>query len=61
MKAFVITMSSIESSYAAHTARGIQGFNHPDWPALRVAIEVLNSLESYLWVMRGLIRRIVTD
>src|ERR1700754_3803148 len=49
-KAYVVTMPSIESSYAAHTAKGIQGFSHPDWPALRVAIEVLNSLESYLWV-----------
>jgi hypothetical protein len=43
-------MTSIESSYAAHTAKGIQGFDNPDWPALRVAIEVMNSLESYLWV-----------
>jgi len=42
-------MPSIESSFAVHTARGFQGFGHQQHAALRVAMEVLNALESYLW------------
>ena len=30
--------------------KGIQGFEHPDYPALRVAVEVLSATESFLWV-----------
>lgn len=31
-----------------------QGFDHPDLPALTVAINVLNAMESYLWkAIRG--------
>lgn len=53
-KAIVINMPSIESSFAYHVARGPQGFNHPDRPALTVAVSVLNAMESYLWkAIRG--------
>lgn len=33
-----------------HTSRGIQGFDHPDLPALRITLAVMNATESYLWV-----------
>lgn len=53
-KALVMSMPSIESSYAYHAAKGPQGFDHPDNAALTVAISVLNAMESYLWkAIRG--------
>jgi Zn-dependent M16 (insulinase) family peptidase len=48
-KAIVMSLPTIESSYVNHTTRSIRGFNHPEFPALRVALEVLNATESYLW------------
>jgi len=48
-KATVVNLPTIESSYVNHTTRAIQGFDHPDAPALVVALEVLNAAESYLW------------
>ncbi|KAI0080089.1 hypothetical protein K474DRAFT_1590638 [Panus rudis PR-1116 ss-1] len=48
-KAVVVSLPTIESSFVTHTTKGLQGFNHPDYPALRVASEVLNATESYLW------------
>ncbi|CCM05163.1 uncharacterized protein FIBRA_07372 [Fibroporia radiculosa] len=48
-KAVVVSLPTIESSYVSHTSKGIQGFAHPEYPALRVALEVLNATESYLW------------
>ncbi|KAL6304310.1 Metalloenzyme, LuxS/M16 peptidase-like protein [Sparassis latifolia] len=48
-KAVVVSLPTIESSFVAHTAKGIQGFDHPDFPAIRVALEALNATESYLW------------
>ncbi|KAF9460806.1 Metalloenzyme, LuxS/M16 peptidase-like protein [Collybia nuda] len=48
-KAIVMSLPTIESSYATHTTKGIQGFDHPDYPIIRVALEVLNATESYLW------------
>jgi hypothetical protein len=50
MQAIVVALPSVESCFASHTAKGIQGYGHPEWPALRIAIELLNALESYLWV-----------
>jgi len=44
-----MSLPTIESSYVTHTTKGIEGFNHPDYPTLRVALEVLNATESYLW------------
>ena len=34
----------------SHTSRGVLGFDHPDVPALRVTLNVMNATESYLWV-----------
>lgn len=48
-KAVVVTHPSIESSYGIHTSAAIQGFNHADQAALRVACEVLDATESFLW------------
>ncbi|EDR15625.1 uncharacterized protein LACBIDRAFT_300739 [Laccaria bicolor S238N-H82] len=48
-KAIIMSLPTIESSYVTHTTKGIEGFNHPDYPVLRVALEVLNATESYLW------------
>jgi len=48
-KAAVMSLPTIESSFVTHTAKGIQGFDHPEYPAIRVALEVLNATESYLW------------
>ncbi|KAJ4001026.1 Metalloenzyme, LuxS/M16 peptidase-like protein [Lentinula boryana] len=48
-KALVMSLPTIESSYVTHTSKGIQGFGHPQYPAFRVALEVLNATESYLW------------
>ncbi|EPQ60716.1 hypothetical protein GLOTRDRAFT_30984 [Gloeophyllum trabeum ATCC 11539] len=48
-KAVVVSLPTIESSFVTHTTKGIQGFAHPEYPALRVASEVLNATESYLW------------
>ncbi|KAJ2928846.1 hypothetical protein H1R20_g8241, partial [Candolleomyces eurysporus] len=48
-KATVMSLPTIESSFATHTTKGIQGFNDPKYPAARLAQEVLNATESYLW------------
>ncbi|KAL1951615.1 hypothetical protein VTO73DRAFT_764 [Trametes versicolor] len=48
-KAVVVSLPTIESSFATHTAKGVQGWAHPEYPAMRVAVEVLNATESYLW------------
>ncbi|KAF8078531.1 Metalloenzyme, LuxS/M16 peptidase-like protein [Lyophyllum atratum] len=48
-KGIVMSLPTIESSYVTHTTKGIQGFDHPEYPVIRVALEVLNATESYLW------------
>ncbi|TFK77013.1 hypothetical protein BDN72DRAFT_830184 [Pluteus cervinus] len=48
-QAIVMSLPTIESSFVTHLTRSIQGFNHPEYPALYVALEVLNATESYLW------------
>jgi hypothetical protein len=50
LQAIVMSLGTIESSFVTHTTKGIQGFNHPEYPAIRVALEVLNATEGYLWV-----------
>ena len=45
-----MSLPTIESSYVMHTTKAIQGFDHPEYPVIRVAAEVLNATESYLWV-----------
>ncbi|KAI0788552.1 Metalloenzyme, LuxS/M16 peptidase-like protein [Abortiporus biennis] len=48
-KAVVVALPTIESAFVTHTTKGIQGFSHPEHPAMSVAVEVLNATESYLW------------
>ncbi|KAL0580364.1 hypothetical protein V5O48_001609 [Marasmius crinis-equi] len=48
-KAIVMTLPTIESSYVTHSTKAIKGFDHPEYPAFRVALEVLNATESFLW------------
>ncbi|KAF8271486.1 Metalloenzyme, LuxS/M16 peptidase-like protein [Lactarius quietus] len=48
-QAIVVTLPTIESSFVKHIGKGIQGFNHPDYPALLIASEVLDGSESFLW------------
>lgn len=45
-----MSLPTIESSFVTHITKGIQGFNNPKYPAIRLALEVLNATESYLWV-----------
>jgi Zn-dependent M16 (insulinase) family peptidase len=42
-------MSAIEGSYGVMYAKGPEGFDHPDLPALTLANSTLNASESYLW------------
>jgi len=48
-KAILMSLPTIESSYVTHTTKSVRGFNHPEYPVLRVALEVLNATESFLW------------
>ncbi|EKM61160.1 uncharacterized protein PHACADRAFT_247588 [Phanerochaete carnosa HHB-10118-sp] len=48
-KAVIVSLPTIESSFVSHYAKGIEGHAHPQYPALRVAGEILNATESYLW------------
>jgi len=48
-KGVITPLSTIESSFAVFSAKGIAGWNEPDSAALAVTISVLNALESYLW------------
>ncbi|KAF8592090.1 hypothetical protein K439DRAFT_1401667 [Ramaria rubella] len=48
-KAVVMTLPSIESAYAIHSTNTIRGFDHPEYPTLRVTLEVLNATEGFLW------------
>jgi len=45
-----MSLPTIESSFVTHTTKGIMGFDHPEYPAVRVALEVLNATENYFWV-----------
>lgn len=45
-----MSLPTIESSFVTYTSKGIQGFNNKEYPIVRVALEVLNATESYLWV-----------
>ncbi|KAJ6519911.1 Metalloenzyme, LuxS/M16 peptidase-like protein [Mycena sanguinolenta] len=48
-KGVVMGLPTIESSYVTHSTKAIKGFNHPEYAAFRIALEVLNATESYLW------------
>jgi hypothetical protein len=44
-----MSLPTIESSWARSTTKCIQGFDHAEYPVMRVALEVLNAAEGYLW------------
>ncbi|KAF9963915.1 hypothetical protein BGZ65_006325 [Modicella reniformis] len=48
-KGYIINMPSIESSFASHTARGPTDFLDPDYAALLVLSECLDTLEGPFW------------
>jgi hypothetical protein len=56
----VVSLPTIESSFALHTTRSISGFDHPDAAALRLACEVLDGAESFLWVGCGALRTFIS-
>jgi Zn-dependent M16 (insulinase) family peptidase len=56
-----MSLPTIESSFVTHTTNGIAGFKHPDYPVLRVAVEVLNATESYLWVSMLLLQKALRE
>ena len=45
-----MSLPTIENSFAYHTTKGIQGFDHAEYPVVRLALEILNAREGYLWV-----------
>ncbi|THH10161.1 hypothetical protein EW145_g1526 [Phellinidium pouzarii] len=47
-KASMIVLCPVHG-FSTHTTKTIKGFEHPEYPALRLALEVLNASESYLW------------
>lgn len=42
-------LSTIESSFAVFTARGIPEYTHEDFASLVVTLTILNAMESFLW------------
>ena len=51
---YVIPMPTIDSSFAYSTARGLDSYDHPNLPALLVAVAFMNTVEGPLWVaVRG--------
>ena len=48
-KVVVFGLSSIESSFSYHVAKGPDDWTHPDQAALTVARSVLNAMEGFLW------------
>ncbi|GAA5862491.1 hypothetical protein JCM1840_004200 [Sporobolomyces johnsonii] len=48
-KIIIYGLSSIESSFAYHVAKGPDSWTHEDQPALTVARAVLNAMEGFLW------------
>ncbi|KAG8802435.1 hypothetical protein FRC17_006413, partial [Serendipita sp. 399] len=48
-KAVIVSLPTIESSFAIHCSQAFTGFDHPDYPPLCMALEVLDGTESFLW------------
>jgi hypothetical protein len=46
----ILSLSTIETSFATHATQAITRWDHPDYPALRLTCNVLDGVESYLWV-----------
>jgi Zn-dependent M16 (insulinase) family peptidase len=52
--AYVIPMPTIDSSFANSSAKGLDSYDHPQLPALMVAMAYMNAVEGPLWVaVRG--------
>lgn len=52
--AYIVPMSTVDSSFASSTALGPSSFDDPNLPALMVALSYLNAVEGPLWVaVRG--------
>nr|POE63152.1 uncharacterized protein c3h1.02c [Quercus suber] len=52
--AFIVPMATIDSSFALLTSKGVDSSQHPDLPALMVAISYMDAVEGPLWVgVRG--------
>ena len=52
--AYIVPMSTIDSSFVLLTAKGIDSYDHPDLPALMVARAYMDAVEGPLWVaVRG--------
>ena len=52
--AYIIPMATIDSSFGLLTAKGPDSYDHPDFPALRVARAYMDAVEGPLWVaVRG--------
>ena len=45
-----MSLPTIESTFVFLTTKCIRGFDHSEYPMIRVALEVLNATEGYLWV-----------
>ena len=41
-------LPTIENSWAILATKGIQGFDHAEYPAIGLALEILNASEGYL-------------
>lgn len=53
-KSYLIPMSTVDSSFAYASARGLDSYDDPKLPALLVAIAYMNAVEGPLWVaVRG--------
>jgi Zn-dependent M16 (insulinase) family peptidase len=52
--AYLVPMSTIDSSFASLTAKGPESYQHPKLPALMVALAYLDAVEGPFWVaVRG--------
>ena len=52
--AYIVPMSTIDSSFALLTAKGPDSYDHPDLPALSIAKAYMDAVEGPLWVaVRG--------
>ena len=45
-----MSLPTIENSFATHTTKTIRGIDHPNYPVIRVVLEILSAPEGYLWV-----------
>jgi len=48
-RGLICALSTIESSFAVFTTRGLTNYKDPDYAPLVVTITILNAMESFLW------------